>query len=118
MSKTKRKQDKDRSSSLSASITMPELSSLLEEHRKASSADFKSSFEALTTTLDGLHSTATDNGQWIRSLEENAKEVDLRLQRLETACSTLQHDNESLKTKLADLEGRSRHQNIRIIGLP
>ena len=118
--KQKGKQDKDVPSSSSASIIMPELSTLLEEHRKALSADFKSSFEALTTTLDGLHSTVTDHGQRISSLEENANEVDLCLQQLETACSTptLQHDNESLKAKLADLEGRSRRQNIRIIGLP
>ena len=120
MCKTKGKQDKDGSSSSSANITMPELSALLEEHRKALSADFKSSFEALTSSLEGLHSTVMDHGQWISSLGENANEVDLCLQQIETACSTptLQHDNESLKAKLADLEGRSRHQNIRIIGLP
>lgn len=116
MSKTKAKHDKDASSS--ASINMSELSSLLEEHRKTLAADFKSSFEAMTNTLEGLHSTVTDHGQRISSLEENSNEVDLRLQQLETACSTLQHDNESLKAKLADLEGRSRRQNIRIIGLP
>ena len=117
MSKSKGKQDKEASSS-SASVTFADLSSLLDEQRKEISADFKSSFEALTTTLDSLHSTATEHGQRIGSLEDNSNEVDIRLQLLETACSTLQQDNALLKTKVADLEGRSRRQNIRIIGLP
>lgn len=117
MSKAKGKQDKEASSS-SASVTLADLSSLLDEQRKAISADFKSSFEALTTTLEGLHSTVTEHGQRISSLEDNSNEVDLRLQQLETACSTLQQDNVLLKAKVADLEGRSRRQNIRIIGLP
>ncbi|KAJ4939396.1 hypothetical protein JOQ06_028845, partial [Pogonophryne albipinna] len=79
---------------------------------------FLSSFEALTTTLNGLNSTVAGHGERIGSLEDNSNEVDRRLQHLENACSTLQQDNVLLKTKLADLEGRSRRQNIRIIGLP
>ncbi|KAJ4941916.1 hypothetical protein JOQ06_011788 [Pogonophryne albipinna] len=77
MSKTKSKQDKDPSSS-SGSVTLAELSSLLAEHRKAISADFKSSFEALTTTLDGLNSTVAGHGERIGSLEDNSNEVDRR----------------------------------------
>ncbi|KAJ4934076.1 hypothetical protein JOQ06_006883 [Pogonophryne albipinna] len=92
MSKTKSKQDKDPSSS-SASVTLAVLSSLLAEHRNAISADFKSSFEALTTTLDGLNSTVAGHGERIGSLEDNSNEVDRRLQHLENACSTLQQDN-------------------------
>ncbi|KAF3854126.1 hypothetical protein F7725_014814 [Dissostichus mawsoni] len=76
-----------------------------------------SSFESPTSTLDSIHSTVTDR-QRIHSLEANATEVDQRLQQLEDACSALKGDNETLKTKVADLEGRSRHQNLRIIGLP
>lgn len=89
MSKSKGKQEKDSSSSSSASVTLAEVSSSLDEHRNAISADFKSSFKALTVTLEGLHSTVMDHGQRISSLEENSNEVDLRLQQLESACSTL-----------------------------
>ncbi|KAI4817409.1 hypothetical protein KUCAC02_010810 [Chaenocephalus aceratus] len=39
-------------------------------------------------------------------------------EQLENACSALKGDNETLKTKVADLEGRSRRQNLRIIGQP
>ncbi|KAJ4944614.1 hypothetical protein JOQ06_013157, partial [Pogonophryne albipinna] len=70
------------------SITLADISLLLDGHRAALTADFKSSFESLTST------------------------------QLENACSALKGDNETLKTKVADLEGRSRRQNLRIIGLP
>ncbi|KAF3858784.1 hypothetical protein F7725_011985 [Dissostichus mawsoni] len=100
------------------SITLADISLLLDEHRAALTADFKSSFESLTSTLDSIHSTITDHGQRIHSLEVNATEVDQCLQQLEDACSALKGDNETLKTKVADLEGRSRRQNLRIIGLP
>ncbi|KAJ4922933.1 hypothetical protein JOQ06_022601 [Pogonophryne albipinna] len=96
MSKTKSKQDKDPS----ASVTLAELSSLLAEHRNAISADFKSSFETLTTTLDGLNSTVAGHGERIGSLEDNSNEVDRRLQHLENACSTLQQDNVSTTNRV------------------
>lgn len=111
MSKTRGKQDKDTSTS-TASVTMVEISSLLDEHRQALATDFKSSFNSLKLILDSLHTTVTDHVQWIGSLEENTTEVDHRLQLLNKL------NNEMLKAKVADLEGCSRRQNIRIIGLP
>lgn len=54
----------------------------------------------------------------VSALLKKTNELDLRLQQLEFACSTPQQDNVLLKAKLADLEGHSRRQNIRIIGLP
>ena len=122
MSKPKGKVDKSHpalsSASASASISVAEISSLLEEHRLALAADLKKSFDSLTSTLDTLHTKVTDHGQRISSLEDNATDTDHRIQRLETVCSAMQRDNENLRTKVADLEGRSRRQNIRIIGLP
>ncbi|KAI4787850.1 hypothetical protein KUCAC02_036214, partial [Chaenocephalus aceratus] len=66
----------------------------------------------------GQHTFHYWKWQRIHSLEANANEVDQRLQQLENACSALKGDNETLNTKVADLEGRSRRQNLRIIGLP
>ncbi|WP_242641720.1 hypothetical protein, partial [Candidatus Ichthyocystis sparus] len=91
---------------------MSEISLLLEEHRAALAADFKSSFDSLTSTLDSIHSTVTDHEQRVSSLEVNATEVDQRLQQLETACAALQVDKEARTVKVADLEERSRRQNI------
>ncbi|CAB1426626.1 unnamed protein product, partial [Pleuronectes platessa] len=77
-----------------ASITMAEISSLLEEHRLALAADFKTSYDSMTSTLDTLHTKVTDHGQRISSLEDNATDTDHRIQQLETACSAMQRDNE------------------------
>ncbi|KAI2645292.1 LINE-1 type transposase domain-containing protein 1 [Labeo rohita] len=118
MSKAKGKHaEKDKELSPAASITMSNISSLLDEHRAALSADLKSSLESLTSTLDSIHSTITDHRQRIDFLVTNAISADERLQYLEDTCSALQKD-ESLKLKVVDLEGRSRRQNVRIIGLP
>ena len=56
-------------------------------------------------------------GKRITDLEENAEAVCGRLDQLEATCSSLQEDNKSLKSKLSNLEGRSRRQNVRIVGL-
>ena len=80
MSKPKGKVDKSHpalsSASASASISVAEISSLLEEHRLALAADFKKSFDSLTSTLDTLHTKVTDHGQRISSLEDNATDTD------------------------------------------
>ncbi|KAJ3593507.1 hypothetical protein NHX12_005841 [Muraenolepis orangiensis] len=57
-------------------------------------------------------------GKRVSSLVNYANKVDQRLLQLELTYSALQGDNDSLKVKVADLEGRSRHQNLRIVGLP
>lgn len=101
-----------------ASLTATHLSALLEQHRAALTADFKSSFANLDTKLDQIQATVSGQGQRITDLESNAEEVNQRLELLEAMCTSLQGDNVQLKAKLSDLEGRSRRQNIRIVGLP
>uniref|UniRef100_A0A087YRN3 L1 transposable element RRM domain-containing protein n=1 Tax=Poecilia formosa TaxID=48698 RepID=A0A087YRN3_POEFO len=101
-----------------ASITFADISSLLSSHKEALSAEFKLSFESLNSTLDSINSTMTDHGQRICSLEDNATASDARLLQVEKVCANLQKENETLRAKVVDLEGRSRRQNIRIVGLP
>uniref|UniRef100_A0A087XD28 L1 transposable element RRM domain-containing protein n=1 Tax=Poecilia formosa TaxID=48698 RepID=A0A087XD28_POEFO len=90
-----------------ASITIADISSLLSSQKEALSAEFKLSFESLNSTLDS-NATMTYHGQRICSLEDNVEKV----------CANLQKENEMLRAKVVDLEGRSRRQNIRIVGLP
>ncbi len=121
MSKGKGKQvEKDREATLSSgtSITLAEINALHEELRASLAADFKASFECLDTKLDNIHSTVAAHDQRIGSLESGLTEVDLRLENLEAAFSGLRKDNEGLRAKVSDLEGRSGRQNVRIIGLP
>lgn len=121
MSKGKGKQvekDREATSSPGTSITLAEISALHEELRASLAADFKASFESLDTKLDNIHSTVAAHDQRIESLESGLTEVDQRVEHLEAACSGLRKDNEWLRAKVSDLEGRSRRQNFRIMGLP
>lgn len=99
-------------------LTAAHVSDLLEELRAKISGDIKSSFDTLDTKLDKIQADVSGHGQRISDLESNAEDVSLRLEQLEATCATLQEDNKSLKSKLSDLEGRSRRQNLRIVGLP
>ncbi|KAI2661964.1 LINE-1 type transposase domain-containing protein 1 [Labeo rohita] len=121
MSKGKSKQvgkDREATSSPGSSITLAEISALHEELTASLAADFKASFESLHTKLDNIHSTVTAHDQRIGSLESGLTEVSQRLEHLEAACSGLSKEKESLQLKVSDLEGRSRRQNVRIVGLP
>ena len=51
-------------------------------------------------------------------LESNANAVSERIGALESSCSVLANVNAKLQAKVLELEGRSRRNNIRIIGLP
>lgn len=101
-----------------ASLTVEDITSLLAEHKKDLAAEFKSSFESLTQKLDYINAAIGDHGARLTSLEENATTTDQRCTVLEDNYTALQKENDWLKEKVADLEGRSRRNNIRIVGLP
>lgn len=104
--------------SSAATITVESMADLLERHRASLAADFKSSFASLEAKLDKVQVEVAGHGRRITDLESSAEEVSQHLQQLEATCSALQDDNKWLKSKLSDLEGRSRRQNIGIVGLP
>ena len=82
-------------------MDMDAIASMLEAHRAALSTDFKSAFSALKSKLDIIQSKVEDQDR-----------------QKETSCSVLADANAKLQAKILDLEGRSRRNNIRIIGLP
>lgn len=94
------------------------MTELLEEHRAALTAEFKASFSQLDSKLDQMRLAVDDHGERVSSLELATEDLSQRVMDLEGICSTLRDDNARLKTKVADLESRSRRQNIRILGLP
>lgn len=105
-------------STASDSLTVEAMTVLLEQHRKSLSAEFKTSLGAVDNKLDQIRSMVEDHGERISSLETFSNNADQRLQDLESLCSSLREDNTKLAAKVSDLEGRSRRQNIRILGLP
>lgn len=75
-------------------------------------------FENLETTLVGVKNAVAANTSRIINLEEWHGEFDGRLVELEKSYGELCAQNKLLKAKVNDLEGRSRRQNIKIVGLP
>ena len=75
-------------------------------------------FDNLETTLAGVKNAVASNTSRIMNLEEWHGEFDGRLAELEKSYDDLCVQNKLLKTKVNDLEGRSRRQNIKIVGLP
>lgn len=100
------------------SVSMDAIASILDEHRTAILAEFKTAFTTLEAKFDCIQSAVTEHGQKIVSLESNANLQDDRLLTLETTCAALMDNQAKLQAKVTDLECRSRRNNIRIVGLP
>lgn len=118
MSKATKAKKRDSESTTCSSPCLANIASLLEEHRASISADNKNNLAVLEDQLDKIHSTMTEHCQRITSLESAANTQDQRIQELEKRCAMLTDSYGKLAVKTADLESRSRRNNIRIIGLP
>uniref|UniRef100_A0A3B3I1G2 L1 transposable element RRM domain-containing protein n=1 Tax=Oryzias latipes TaxID=8090 RepID=A0A3B3I1G2_ORYLA len=103
--------------SASPSLTLHAIKALLDEHCEKLSAELKSSFEAIDSKLDQNKLLLDDHDQRISSLELATDDLSQRVMDLENTCSSLREENAKLKAKAADLENRSRRQNVRILGL-
>uniref|UniRef100_A0A3P9GX20 L1 transposable element RRM domain-containing protein n=1 Tax=Oryzias latipes TaxID=8090 RepID=A0A3P9GX20_ORYLA len=101
-----------------AGLTLEAITTLLEQHREALATEFKTSFNMLDSKLDQTRLAVEDQGQHVSSLELASEDLSQRVTDLEESLNTLQEANAKLKAKVADLEGRSRRQNIRNLGVP
>lgn len=117
----KKKLDMQASETLASVATddnMAAIAKLLEEHKSALSAEFKSAITPLEAKLDYVQTTVADHGNRITLLEANADEFSDKLQALEAKCVAMEDNYAKLKAKTIDLESRCRRNNIRIVGLP
>ncbi|KAI4793165.1 hypothetical protein KUCAC02_032893 [Chaenocephalus aceratus] len=89
----------------SNNLSMEGIAGLLEDHRRALSADFKSAISTLEAKLDRIQATVSDHGQTIASLESNANLQDERMLALEATCATLTDSNVKLLAKEVFGEG-------------
>lgn len=121
-SKQSKQHKKDRKPEASADedteLSMASIAKLLEQNRQALSSDFKAAVSSLEAKIDLIQSTISDHSHRISSLETNTNVKDEHLLALEKTCLVLSENNAKLKSKVTDLESRSRWNNIRIIGLP
>ncbi len=118
MKTSKKKANRTEAPATSGEVSMAALTDLLEEHRAALAAEFKAAISTLDVKLDCVQAMVSDHGQRLTTLESHAESLDERVERLETSLATLTESNTKLKAKTADLEARSRRNNIRIIGVP
>lgn len=73
--------------------------------------------QELHTTVSSLQSASSQSAKRIDGLEHSATEWSSSVMALETTVKHLQSEVCSLKEKCLDLEGRSRRQNIRLVGI-
>ncbi len=97
---------------------MAGIAKLLDEHRQALSAEFKSTISSLETKIDCLQTAVSDHSSKIASLEYNANVLDERMLALEMTYTALSDSNAKLLAKVTYLESCSHRNNVRIIGLP
>lgn len=72
----------------------------------------------ILSELKTLKSTLQVHEVKLQEMGDSLTDVDARVITLEKLCSDLAKDNIKMKTKLEDLENRSRRNNIRVIGIP
>ncbi|KAK1904349.1 LINE-1 retrotransposable element ORF1 protein [Dissostichus eleginoides] len=72
----------------------------------------------LSVQLSADRATVDRHDQTIQGMEVALNGMETRLQTVESTCTALSRENESLKFKVDDLENRSRRNNIRITGVP
>lgn len=75
-------------------------------------------FNSLEATLSQLQTALSDTTSRISDLESVKAEHESRISALEVSCQEILAANKALRAKVDDLEGRSRRQNIKIVGLP
>ncbi|KAM9336985.1 uncharacterized protein ABDE67_020023 [Symphorus nematophorus] len=75
-------------------------------------------FDKLDQTLQDVQRSQKELLEKVESVEEQVLDQENRLSGLEKAVSDLKKENSALKLKVDDLEGRSRRNNIKIIGIP
>lgn len=87
-----------------ASITMEAISALLDQHREALAADFRTLFSLLETKFE-VQSTVEDHSQRLASVELASDDLSQRVSELENLCSSLSENNSKLTSQVTDLEG-------------
>lgn len=84
---------------------MAQIAKLLDQHRQALSAEFKSSIASLESKIDIVQTAVSDHTHKIALLESNANVLDECMLALEASCAA--DSNTKLQAKFIDLESHS-----------
>lgn len=75
-------------------------------------------FDKLEQTLQAVQLSQKELLEKVESIEEQVLEQENRISCLKKVLSGLKNENNTFKLKVDDLEGWSRHNNIKIVGIP
>ena len=98
-------------------VKLSELTLALGELRVAIAEDFKAAIAKLDAKIMNANRTVASQGQSIVDVEKAAEFNAGRLDELEKLWTSFQESVQRLSVKVVDLEGRSRHLNLRLGGL-
>jgi len=93
------------------------MAKLMEELKLAFTTEFRTFAASLESRLDGFQLAVADHTQRLASVEDGLNTWSGRMEELEARCTAQDEIIGKLKTKLTDVESRSRRSNIRILGL-
>ena len=93
------KRDDAAATASAAAVNMAAMTNLLEEHRAALSAEFKSAITSFETKLDHIQTAVTDHGHRLTSLEDNANQLSDKMEALEIKCAAMEERYNKLKFK-------------------
>lgn len=96
----------------------PSTSAMLKEMSDAILKTINDRFDQFEIKFASLQSSQNLQAARMDSIDEKASDHECRLMELEKIIGELQKENTRLRAKANDLEGRSRRNNIKIVGIP
>lgn len=109
---------KDASSKIQAEDEEGELPLRWQKIEKSILRSINTRFNEFGERLEGLFAGQETLGKRVDEVEDQAADHEQRIQAMETALEEVRNQNKALRSKLSDLESRSRRNNIKIIGIP
>lgn len=79
---------------------------------------FNERFDKFEQSFQNILAAQRELTERVTTTECQAADHEQRIRAVETSVTELQVENKKLRAKLSDLEGRSRRNNIRILGIP
>uniref|UniRef100_A0AAV2KS28 Uncharacterized protein n=1 Tax=Knipowitschia caucasica TaxID=637954 RepID=A0AAV2KS28_KNICA len=113
-----KKDEQDREEAANVTAFTAVLTAKLAETKSELLAEIKDTYARYEAKLTGLQNSVEDHDQRITSLEQFANSTSDELTDVRTELAAVASENAKLKARLIDLSGRTRRNNIRIVGLP
>lgn len=115
--KDNKEQQREDPTSLTSTLTEL-LTTKLAEHKRELLAEIRDTHARYEAKLDSFQTSVEDHNKRITSLEQFANSTSTDMGVIQAQLATMATANAKLRAKVSDLEGRSRRNNIRIVGLP